>query len=427
MALTSVTGIHVLGKSAGIKANGKKDLATIYSEKLCNAAGVFTINKVKGAPVVLSIERLKKTGKAQAIVINSGNSNVATGERGKKDAKDMAKRCAEELGISEEHTLVSSTGIIGFPLPIDKICQGLKGIKKELSAQYSTTENASTDAAEAILTTDTCTKQISIMVKGKTETITIGAIAKGSGMIHPNMATMLAFIATDAEIESAELQEMLKVSADKSFNMISVDNDTSTSDSVYLLANGMKGKVDEKEFQKALDHVCIELAKMIAKDGEGATKLMEVIVKNARTEQDAKKVARAVAQSYLTKSAFGIMPIFGRVMAAAGYSGADFLPEKMNIYFGNEMLGDEMVVKDGVKTNYDKQRINKILNKGNNKKEDNKNNKENNNRNNDDNKNDKEDNKVTITIDLQHGKAAATAWGCDLTREYVDINAGYYT
>ncbi|HIH42506.1 TPA: bifunctional glutamate N-acetyltransferase/amino-acid acetyltransferase ArgJ [Candidatus Woesearchaeota archaeon] len=412
MTLTSVTGIHVLGKSAGIKAAGKKDLAVIYSEAPANVAGVFTTNKVKGAPVVLSIERLAKNRKCQAIVINSGNSNVATGEQGMKDAVEMARAAAYELGIDEQYVLVSSTGIIGFPLPMQKIMDGLKGIKKDLSDEYSQTKDAAEDAAQSIMTTDTCTKQIAVKIKGITgtnsiaNTITLAAMAKGSGMIHPNMATMLAFIATDAEIGPSLLQKMLKTSVDKSFNMIAVDNDTSTSDSVYLMANGLKGKADEKEFQKALDHVCIELAKMIAKDGEGATKLMEVIVKQAKTFEDAKKVAKSVALSYLTKSAFGIMPIFGRVMAAAGYSGANIEPEKMDVYFG-----DEMVVNNGIKADYDKQKINKIL-----KCEENNEGKECN-----------KEKKITITINLNQGKETATAWGCDLTKEYVDINAGYYT
>lgn len=388
--LTSVKGIHVIGKHCGIKPIGKRDLAVIYSEKIASAAGVFTTNKVKGAPVILSIERLEHTGKAQAIVINSGNSNVCTGEQGYKDAVTMAQLTADELSIDEKQVLVSSTGIIGFPLPMDKIAHGLKGIGGILKKSESQTSLAAEQAAEAIMTTDTTVKQISATV-GK---CTIGAMAKGSGMIHPNMATMLAFIATDAAYTAEQLQAMLKKSVDKSFNMIAVDNDTSTSDSVYLLANGMNGSVDEQEFQKALDYVCIELAKMIARDGEGATKLMEVVVRGASDECAAKTIAKSVVQSYLVKSAFGVMPIFGRVMAAVGYSGVEINPNTIDISFG-----DECVVNKGLKTLYDKQRIQKILSKDH----------------------------ITIFINLHDGESTATAWGCDLTEKYVQINAGYYT
>ena len=250
--ITDVKGITALGKHVGIKKN-KKDFAVIFSAKIANAAAVFTRNKIKGAPIFVNKKHLKN-GKAQAIVINSGISNVCTGKKGIKDAYLMAELAAKELAVKKENVLVASTGKIGVFLPMDKIKYGIRNIKNGLSKKSS-------DAAEAILTTDTCKKHVSI----KIDNITIGAIAKGSGMIHPNMATMLAFIATDAEIDSKKLKKMLVNSVNKSFNMISVDMDTSTSDMVILMANGIAGKIDDKKFQKALDFVCIELAKKIVR------------------------------------------------------------------------------------------------------------------------------------------------------------------
>lgn len=378
--ITSVKGITALGKSSGIKKSGKKDLAVICSEHICNTAAVYTKNNVKGAPLHVTKNHLKD-GKAQAIIINSGIANTCTGKKGIEDAHLMAELTAKELSLKKEDVLVASTGLIGAYLPIDKIKDGIKGIKNELN------EN-SDDAAEAILTTDIVKKQIAVKVGNAT----IGAIAKGSGMIHPNMATMLAFIATDADLDSEKLKEMLSNSVNKSFNMVSVDMDTSTSDMVILMANGIAGTIDENEFQEALDFVCVELAKKIAKDGEGATKLIEVFVKNSKTEDDAKKIAKSIISSNLVKSAiFGNDPNWGRIMCAIGYSHADIEENKIDIFFE-----DEKIVENGTEKDFDNGKIKDLMNKD----------------------------KIKITINLNNGDHSATAYGCDLTYDYVKINAG---
>ena len=341
--ICAVNGFKALGKHIGIK-KGSKDFAVIYSESSCSAAGVFTQNSVKGAPVYISMEHLKD-GKAQAVVINSGISNVSTGKKGLSDAADMAKLTADELGVSENDVLVASTGLIGAYLPMEKIVDGIKGVKSELG------DNGS-DAAEAILTTDKVKKEIAVTDDG----FTIGAIAKGSGMIYPNMATMLGFIATDAKIGSKKLKDMLKKAVDKSFNMVSVDMQTSTSDMVLLLANG-KVEVDEKKFQDALDFVCVSLAKMIAKDGEGASKLIEVNVQNAFSDSDAKKAAKAVVCSDLFKCAvYGNDPNWGRIMCSIGNSKAKFDEGGVDIYFGSEKI-----VKNGAGIDFNKKKVLNII------------------------------------------------------------------
>src|SRR3989338_966795 len=380
--ITSVKGIAALGKFIGIKKN-RKDFAVIFSSRVGAAAGVFTKNKVKGAPIIVNKNHLKD-GKAQAIVVNSGISNVCTGKKGIEDAYLMAELAAKELGVKKEDVLVASTGLIGAYLPMGKIRNGMKGIKRKMKKNPD-------GAAEAILTTDKVKKQIAVRIGG----VTIGAIAKGSGMIHPNMATMLAFIATDADIGPKKLKRMLSISVNKSFNIVSVDNDTSTSDMALIIANGLAGKADEDKFQKALDFVCIDLAKKIARDGEGATKLIEVFVKNAPNENAAKKIAKSVIGSSLVKCAvFGNDPNWGRIMCAAGYSGASIKPEKMDIYFG-----EEKIVEKGAAKNFDYKRIKDIMSKE----------------------------ELRITIDLNDGRHNAAAYGCDLTCDYVKINAKYRT
>src|SRR3989338_9302920 len=295
-------GFKALGKAIGIKKSGKHDLAVIFSEVLADSAAVYTSNKVKGAPLIVTKNHLKN-GKAQAVVVNSGVANVCTGEKGIKDAEDMASIAAKEMGISPNDVIVASTGVIGKFLPMEKISSGLKGIKKELSAN--------SEVAKAIMTTDIAEKSIAV----KEDNFTIGAIAKGSGMIRPNMATMLCFITTDAKIPAKKLDLFLRNSVNRSFNMISVDMDTSTSDMAIILANGLAGAADEKKFQAALDFVCIELAKKIASDGEGATKLVEVEVKGAITEEDAKKATKSIISSNLVKCAiFGNDPNWGRIL-----------------------------------------------------------------------------------------------------------------
>ncbi|MBW2980034.1 bifunctional glutamate N-acetyltransferase/amino-acid acetyltransferase ArgJ [Candidatus Woesearchaeota archaeon] len=379
--VNAVEGVTSLGKYIGIKQK-KKDLAVIYSSNLCNVAAVYTQNAVKGAPIYVNKEHLKN-GKAQAIVVNSGISNVSTGQRGLDDAHEMTSLVAQELGIDKNDVLVASTGLIGAFLPMQKIRQGVKGIKKGLSKK--------SHAAEAIMTTDLIKKEITVKVGD----VTIGAIAKGAGMIHPNMATMLAFIMTDAEIKTPKLKKMLKKSVNKSFNMLSIDQDTSTSDMTILMANGLAGKVNESKFQKALDHVCVEMAKLMAKDGEGATKLVIAKAKNAKTEEAAKKIAKSIINSNLVKCAmFGNDPNWGRIMGAIGCAGVKFDPGKVDIYFGSMKI-----VCQGIATGFEKKKASALL----------------------------KQKEVKVTVDLNQGSKNATAYGCDMTYDYVKINAEYHT
>jgi len=374
-------GFKAVGRSIGIKKSGA-DLAVIFSEVLADATAVYTSNKVKGAPLIVTKKHLRN-GKAQAIVINSGVSNVATGKKGIKDAEDTANYLGSELGISADDVIVASTGLIGAYLPMRRIIDGLKGIKNELGIKHN--------AAKAIMTTDTVEKEIAV----KAGNFTIGAIAKGSGMIHPNMATMLCFITTDAKVPAKKLAALLKNSVDKSFNVISVDGDTSTSDMAVIMANGLAGNVNNAKFQKALDYVCIELAKKIARDGEGATKLIEVEVKNAATKADAEKLAKSVVSSALVKCAiFGNEPNWGRIICAMGNSKAKFNPNLIDIYFG-----EERIVKNGAAASFDFDKIKDIMN----------------------------NDTLKITISANHGNAHATAYGCDMSYDYVKINANYST
>ncbi len=375
-------GFKALGKSVGIKKLGKLDFAVIFSEVLADAAAVYTSNKVKGAPLIVTKGHLSN-GKAQAIAVNSGFANVCTGKKGIKDAEDTARYVAGDIGINANDVLVASTGLIGAYLPMDRIKKGVKGIKNELGID--------SDAALAIMTTDKIKKEIAV----KENNFSIGAIAKGSGMIHPNMATMLCFITTDAEIDPKKLDSFLKKSVENSFNMISVDMDTSTSDMAVILANGLAGKVNEKKFQDALDFVCLELAKKIARDGEGATKLIEVEVKNAGTKADAKKLAKSVVSSNLVKCAFfGNDPNWGRILCAMGNSGAMFNEGKVDVFFGKEKI-----VHMGTTANFNRDKIRHIMNRE----------------------------SIRITIDLGMGGENAVAYGCDMSYEYVKINASYST
>jgi len=367
MTVTSPKGFKAAGIACGIKKSGKPDLSLIVSEVPAVAAGVFTTNQVKGNPVLVSQANLKG-GIAQAIISNAGNANTWTGKKGLKDAWEMARLTAEVLHIPENRVLVTSTGVIAKPLPMDKIRKGIKEIVKHLSA------GGGHAAAKAIMTTDTRPKEISIKV-GK---ITIGGIAKGSGMIEPGMATMHAFITTDAIIDHSSLKKILKAAVDKSFNMISVDNCMSTSDCVFALANGLSGeRVAGRRlpiFQKAFEAVCVFLAKEIAWDGEGATKLMEVRVKNARSENDAKKVAKALVGNFLLKAAvYGRDRNVGRILQTVGAT-----PAKVN--WKRFKFDWKMGEKEDI-----------------------------------------------ISVDLAAGKRSAVAWGCDLTEGYVRINAKYHT
>jgi len=391
--ITAPKGIKATGLHCGIKSAGKKDLALIYSEVLANAAAVFTRNKVKAAPIILSMENIKG-GKAQAIIANSGCANACTGAEGLEDARLMGKSVASLFNIQSKHVLVASTGAIGKKLPMSSILSGMRALSKRIS------HDGSSDAADAILTTDTRRKEIAVRIKAGGKTITIGGIAKGSGMIAPNMATMFAFITTDAEVSPSKLKAYLSGSVEKSFNMTVVDKDTSTNDCVFIMANGLakntplSGDV-EKEFKRALDHICVYLAKEIARDGEGATKLIEVKVAGAKTASDARLAAKAVAGSDLVKSAiFGEDPNFGRIMAAVGYSGADINADLVNVFIGNTQ-----VVNSGKASGFNIHNVKEHM-KG---------------------------KEILISIMLGQGTSIATAWGCDLTYNYVKINAKYHT
>lgn len=404
-AITTPRGFKAAGVRCGIKKN-RPDLALIYSEVPATSFGMFTTNRVKAAPVKLSIQRIRK-GCAQAIVANSGIANACTGKKGLEDADKMSEIVATELKIEKEEVLVASTGKIGELLPMSNVEKGIKQAINELS--YEGGEKA----AEAILTTDTTIKQVvletDIPARGKGK-VKIAGIAKGSGMISPNLATMLCFITTDACITADALKEALKGAANKSFNQISVDGDMSTNDSVFILANGLakneriktwrkKKKIRIKDenfsyFCKALDYLCISLAKMIARDGEGATKLMEIKVKEGAFPKEVRRIAKAVAISPLVKTAIaGASPNWGRIMSALGSAHTHIDTEKVDVYF------EEIpVVKEGERANFDKERLKEILRKD----------------------------EVKITIDLHRGNCETTFWGCDLTEKYVKINKRYF-
>jgi len=393
--VTSAAGFMAGTAMAAIKKADERDVAVIYSSVPASAAGVFTLNIVKAAPVLLSMDRLAR-GKAQAVVVNSGNANACNGEQGMRDALAMAAEVAAVLHIPEEMVLVASTGVIGKKMPMHKVLPGVREAAGLVSPEGGSL------AAQAIMTTDTFLKESAVRLELGGRTVTVGGMAKGSGMIHPNMATLLGFITTDAAISDVCLKRALSYAVDRSFNMITVDGDTSTNDMVVIMANGMAGnemiKGDSEDFmtfREALARVCDELAVAIARDGEGATKLIMVEVRNAGTEGDARLAARAVAGSSLVKAAmFGLDANWGRVICAAGYSGAVFDPEKVDIF-----LGDVQVAKDGGSLEFSEELALEAL-KG---------------------------STVKIIIDFKSGPFTATAWGCDLSYDYVKINADYRT
>lgn len=388
-------GFLAAGVSAGIKYKEKKDIALIFSEAPAAAAGVFTTNRVKAAPVLLSMSRVAK-GTAQAIVANSGNANACNGENGLRDARAMAEETARLLNISPGHVLVASTGVIGQPLPMERILPGIAAAAAALS------RDGGPAAAEAILTTDTEPKEAAVRFTLGEKEVRAGAIAKGSGMIHPELATMLCFVTTDAAVTPECLQKILRHAVDRSFNMLTVDGDTSTNDTVLVLANGMAGNpviADEGEEYRVLrdriTELCIHLAKAIARDGEGATKLLEVRVVNAAAEKDARRAARAIARSNLVKAAvFGQDANWGRILCAAGYSGAEFDPEKVDIF-----LNGLPVARNGCPLPFSEEEASRALAAA----------------------------TVEILVDFKAGPFQATAWGCDLTYDYVRINAHYRT
>lgn len=399
--VNAAKGFMANGLNAGIKNNVKKDMALVYSEKPCVAAGVFTTNKVKAAPVKWDYNVVHNSPYAQAVVINSGVANACTGEEGYGYCMDMAEAVGNEMQLPKDAVLVASTGVIGRQLPMDIIKEGIKKLPKGLKPD----EEAATLVAEAIMTTDTKSKQVAVNFEIDGKVVTVGGMCKGSGMIHPNMATMLGFITTDLKIEKSVLQKALSAIIADTFNMISVDGDTSTNDTVLVLANGEAGNAEitsensegYKEFYEALLYICTELAKKIAGDGEGATCLFEVKVINASDKEQAKILSKSIVTSSLTKAAiFGHDANWGRILCAMGYSSADFDPEKVDIYFESS-AGRIKIVENGTATDYSEDEATKILSQS----------------------------PVTAIADVKMGNEAATAWGCDLTFDYVKINADY--
>ena len=398
--VTAAKGFMAAGVEAGIKYQNRKDMAMVYSKTPCRAAGVFTTNVVKAAPVLWDKEVVESEWEAQAIVVNSGIANACTGKLGYEYCRETAGAAADALEISPQSVLICSTGVIGMQLPMEKMTEGVRMLAKAIKPG----EEAGTDAAKAIMTTDTRNKQVAVKVTIGGKEVTIGGMCKGSGMIHPNMCTMLAFVTTDVNISKKLLQEALSADVQDTFNMVSVDGDTSTNDTLLVLANGQaenpeiteKG-ADYDTFVEALHYVNETLAKKIAGDGEGATALFEVTIQGAESKEQAVTLAKSVITSSLTKAAiFGHDANWGRILCAMGYSGAKFDPENVDLYF-ESAAGKLQIITKGVAVDYSEEEATKILSEP----------------------------KVTATADIHMGEATATAWGCDLTYDYVKINADY--
>ena len=397
--VTAAKGFQAIGIHAGIKKN-KKDMAMLYSKVPCAAAGTFTTNVVKAAPVKWDQEIVYNHPAAHAVVVNSGVANACTGEEGYGYCRETAGKAAKLLGIDETEVLVGSTGVIGQQIPVDTIKQGIE----RMIPLLEDTKEAGVLAAEAIMTTDTVKKEAAVQVELGGVTVTVGGMCKGSGMIHPNMCTMLSFVTTDAAISKKMQQKALSESVKDTYNMVSVDGDTSTNDTVLLLANGVAGNPeiteegeDYRKFAEALNHVNTELAKKIAGDGEGATALFEVKVIGAESKEQAVTLSKSIVTSSLTKAAiYGHDANWGRILCAMGYSGAQFDPEQVDLYF-ESAAGKLKIIENGVSTGYSEEEATKILS----------------------------EQEVTAIADVKMGDAHATAWGCDLTYEYVKINADY--
>lgn len=398
--VTAAKGYEAAAAAAGIKYENRTDMALVYSVVPCKVAGTFTTNVVKAAPVQWDRQVVESKQPVQAVVVNSGIANACTGKAGMQCCQETAEAAAQALQIDPKGVLIGSTGVIGMPLPMEKLTAGIQ----MLAAQKKAGEQAAKEAAKAIMTTDTCEKEVAVAVEIGGKTVTIGGMAKGSGMIHPNMCTMLAFITTDAVISRKALKEALRTDVEETYNMISVDGDTSTNDTVLLLANGMaenpKIKPGTREFElfaEALHEVNETLAKKMAGDGEGATALFEVTVKGAKTKAQAKTLAKSVVCSNLTKTAIaGHDANWGRILCAMGYSGAEFDPEKVNLYLKSS-AGELQLIENGVALNYSEEKATEILSQP----------------------------EVTAIADIQEGDQTATAWGCDLTHGYIEINADY--
>lgn len=398
--VTAAKGFEAAGVEAGIKYKDRKDMALIYSQKPCVLAGTFTSNVVKAAPVLWDKKVVEESPFGQAVIVNAGIANACTGKEGYEYCKRTALRASAVLHIPEESILVASTGVIGMQLPIDRIEAGVE----KLAKSKTDTIDAGGQAAEAIMTTDTRSKQVAVEIDLNGTKVTLGGMSKGSGMIHPNMCTMLAFITTDAVISKEALTKVVKEDVADTFNMISVDGDTSTNDTLLVMANGMAENEEIKEgtpeyeaFKEALHYINETLAKMMAGDGEGATALLEAKVIGAATKEDARRLSRSVVGSNLTKAAiYGHDANFGRMICALGYSGVSFDPDKIELFFESK-AGRIQVCKDGISTNYSEEEASRILSEP----------------------------EVTILADMKMGNETATAWGCDLTYDYVKINADY--
>ena len=398
--VTAAKGFSAASAAAGIKYQNRTDMAMIYSETPCNVAGTFTTNVVKAAPVKWDRKIVTEGLKTQAVVVNSGIANACTGAEGMSYCEQTAKKVSEVLDIDSESVLVGSTGVIGLQLPMDRLEKGIEMLADNLGIDIE----HGTMAANAIMTTDTRNKQAAVTVEIGGKTITVGGMAKGSGMIHPNMCTMLAFLTTDAAVSKEVLQKVLSWDVEDTYNMISVDGDTSTNDTVLLLANGMAGNEEiqygtqEYEiFAEAVHYVNETLAKKMAGDGEGATALFEAKVIGASTKMQAKTLAKSIVCSNLTKAAIaGHDANWGRILCAMGYSGAEFDPEKVDLFFESD-AGSIQLIADGVGLDFSEESATEILSRP----------------------------EITVIADIKEGTESAAAWGCDLTHGYIDINADY--
>lgn len=398
--VTAAKGFEAASAAAGIKYQNREDMALIYSKKPCKVAGTFTTNVVKAAPVKWDRNVVESGMKSQAVIVNSGIANACTGEEGINYCAETAKEAARVLDVKAESVLVGSTGVIGMQLPMDRVRTGIQKLAEAKGADLE----SGTRAAQAIMTTDTKKKEVAVTIEIGDVTVNIGGMAKGSGMIHPNMCTMLAFITTDARITRKALQSALSEDVEDTYNMISVDGDTSTNDTVLLLANGAAGNEkihygtrEYDVFKNALHYVNETLAKEIAGDGEGATALFEAKIVGADTKEQAKKLAKSIVCSNLTKAAIaGHDANWGRILCAMGYSGTQFNPEKVDLYFESK-AGKLKIIENGVALDYSEEKATEILSQT----------------------------KVTAIADIKEGDVEAAAWGCDLTHGYIDINADY--
>ena len=398
--VTAPKGFYAASTAAGIKYSDRDDMAMIVSEADCVTAGTYTKNVVKAAPVIWDREHTDSNTPIRAVVINAGIANACTGEEGMKYCRATAEACAQEIKASASQVLVASTGVIGMQLPMEKLERGIR----DMSQRLDSSREAAGRAARAIMTTDTIPKEAAVQIEIGGRTVTIAAMTKGSGMIHPNMCTMLCFVTTDADIEKKLIQTALSEVVEDTFNMISVDGDTSTNDTCVALANGLAGnpRITEQDedyqvFKDALFEILKKLAMTMAGDGEGATALFEVIVEGARTKTEAKTLAKSVITSSLTKAAiYGHDANWGRILCALGYAGVDFDPDKVRLTFKSRS-GSILIAENGHGIDFSEEIATRILS----------------------------EDHVTAVCEMGLGDASATAWGCDLTHEYVSINADY--